>query len=210
MGLWKTIGKGLAVAAAPFTGGTSLSAIPFIDAIGSGAGKAAQSMASNRGARASTQVDLQDQLEQQLLAREANTRAAQSDAYRKAVMGDLASSWRPAARPTGTPTISFGGPSERGMTAGSELFEQAMSRMRQPDIAQQRGLPPLKDLSRDPEFQKTQKSGFLEKLLGVGSAVAPIISAGLKGRGQATTSLPTPIQGIPDQRILPGFQQTRT
>lgn len=176
-GFFKGLGKIGAVAAAPFTGGASMTALPFLDAIGKGAGAASQSAAQNRGTQAELHMDLQDQLENQLLSREFNTRAAQEAARKQSVMGDLAANWSPAARPTGIPTISFGGPSARGQSAGSELFEQAMSRLRQPDIAQQTGMPAFKDLSKDPKFQKTQKSGFLEKLGGVAGFAAPIIGA---------------------------------
>lgn len=184
MGFWSTIGKGLGIAAAPFTGGASLAAIPAIDAISKGMGNASQAQASNRGTKAELMLDQNSALERELLAREAEKRQAQGTAYQNAVRADYANNFKPAARPEGIPNISFGpGLSQAGKGASSELFNQAMTRLQAPDLSRgQTGMPAYKDLSTNKDFKKTLTPGIWERILGYGSALSPIVGGLYGGR----------------------------
>jgi len=179
-----TIGKIGAGIAAPFTGGASLMAIPAIDALSKGAGSASQSMASNRGTKAEMMMDQNRDLESQLLAREAEKREAQANAYKNAMRSDMAVNWKPTVRPEGIPNISYNaGPSAAGRDIASTMFNQSKSRLGAPDLQNQQGMQAYRNLANDKEFGKTQKSGFWEKLLGIASGVAPIAGAYLGGGG---------------------------
>lgn len=92
-GWLKPVAKIASVAAAPFTGGASLSALPAIDALGSigaATGAASQAQASNRGTQFGGQLDLmkllmdRDQQYQDMqIAREKEGRAGSGDAFRQ-------------------------------------------------------------------------------------------------------------------------------
>lgn len=175
-GWLKSIGKIGAGIAAPFTGGASLAAIPAIDAIGAGAGAASQASASNRGTKAELLLDQNRDLEQQLLAREADKRAAQRQAYAAAMMGERGQSWSPLSRPAGVPG-SYNGLTDASRGVSSELFNQAMARMKAPDMQAQSGVPAYRNLAQDPEFLKTMKPGFWEKFGGILGAGASAYGA---------------------------------
>lgn len=179
-GWLKPIAKIGAGIAAPFTGGASLAAIPAIDALGQGAGAASQAAASNRGTKASLLMDQNEDLERQLLAREADKRAAQRQAYAAAMMGERGQSWTPLARPAGVPG-SYNGLTDASKGVSSELFNQAMARMRAPDMKAQSGMPAYRNLVQDKEFKKTLKPGFWEKLGGITSAAAPFVGSAISG-----------------------------
>lgn|SRR5574341_1864314 len=113
MGFWGGLGKVLGVAgsaiAAPFTGGTSLAWLPgVLGAAGAGLGAISQGKAQNRDAQYAGQMDLEQLLMQrdrdywnQLLSREQEGRAGQSDAWRKLMSAQRVMS--PGARPQLSP-----------------------------------------------------------------------------------------------------------
>lgn len=191
MDFFKPIAKVAAGVAAPFTGGASLAAIPALDALGKASGAAANSMASNRGTKAELMLDQNSSLEKELLAREQEKRDARKSSYRDMMVGNRTMNYQPLQRPEGirgsyTSTSTTDG----ARTAGGALYNQALARMGAPDLstyAANGGMPAYNNLANNPEFQGAQKSGFLEKLLGIGSVAAPI--AGLFGKSDST---PTP------------------
>lgn len=194
--------------AAPFTGGASIpisqAAAGMMDQVGKGAGAAASSAAQGRGSKAEMMMDLQDKLENQLLAREMEKREAQSDAYRKTQQAARTMQWKPAMRPAGVPNISFtSGPGDMGRASAATLYGQAMNRLQAPDLQNMSGMPEYKPLM-DPakmrsDFQKSLSPGFWERLAGIGAFVAPIASEWVKGRQGSSVTIPTT-----DTMKLPG------
>lgn len=184
MSLWKTLGKIGSFAAAPFTGGASLSAIPVIDAIGGGASSAADSMASNRG----TQIDIEfeklrekRQQEQDffdaILRREQERRAAGNDAWKKLQQASYISNWAPRPGPNVSPyTKPLVAPANDivAMARTPEMWAELSKRAAYQDPYG--GEMP----TRAPDFtgvDKRRDPGFWEKLVGVAGAAAPIISS---------------------------------
>lgn len=124
MSIWsKILGLG-AVAATPFTGGTSLAALPAIlGGAGAMIGAAGQGAAQNRGAttaagidRDRNVVDANRDYETALanrakldLDQRATADKLQSEAWKKSLQSALALNWSPAARPKGVANISFVG-----------------------------------------------------------------------------------------------------
>jgi hypothetical protein len=177
MGFWSTLGKIGAGVAAPFTGGASLAAIPAIDAASKALGSGSQAAASNRGTKAELMMDQNRDLEAQLLAREREKRDAQQQAYRAAMTGAHATSWKPLARPAGIPG-SYRPMDALGLDAGRMLNQQGRMRLGADDLNSRdsmSGMPAYRDLTKDKQFQKTLNPGFWEKLAGVGSAVLPLV-----------------------------------
>lgn len=186
---WGSILKGLgkvgAGIAAPFTGGASLMAIPMIDAIGAGAGAASQASASNRGTKADLMLQQQGQLEQQLLAREAEKRDAQRSAYRAAMAGDYAANWKPLTRPAGVPSAGTQPMSQNAIDTGNMLYNQGRMRLGADDLNTRdsmSGMPAYRNLTNDKEFKKTLSPGFWEKLGGIVGAAGPALSRGFGGQ----------------------------
>lgn len=179
----KGAGKVGAVVAAPFTGGASLAAIPALNAfdkVGAAAGGAANAMAHNRGTKAGLMLDQNDALEQQLLAREREKRDARSSSYRDMMVGANTMNWQPNARPAGMAPSRRPPMSEQGQVAGGALYNQALARMGAPDLsthAGNSGMPAYRNLANDKDFKNTQKSGIMEKLLGIGSVAAPFVGS---------------------------------
>ena len=90
-----------------------------------GAGDAA---AANRG----TQIEAQLAHDQLKLTAEREGRARQSDAYRKAMLGQLASSYQPSTRPAGSEgRYSQGFITPEAREAGALLYSQGMDQLRQ-------------------------------------------------------------------------------
>lgn len=182
-GFLKGLGKIAAIGAAPFTGGASLTALPMIDGISNALGSGAQSAASNRGTKAELMLDQNSDLERQLIAREEEKRSAQGNAYRNAMLGSRAATWKPSARPSGVPGSYAQTNAQGANLAGNELFKQAMLRMQAKDMQDQSGMPAYRNLANDKDFKKTMNPGFLEKLAGFGSAVTPLVGAAFGGGG---------------------------
>lgn len=188
-GLAGGTGAGIAAGAgAAAKGGGLFSALksrlggPAIEAAATGLGRYSAGAAANRGTQAERLLDTQKTLEEQLIAREQEKRAAQSDAYSKAMRADLAKNWKPATRPGNIPTISFtSGPSAEARGVSDELFKQAAARMKAPDLQNQTGMPTYKDPTQDPELRRTQRPGIGERLSGYGAAALPLVGA-LLGR----------------------------
>lgn len=172
MGFLSTLGKIGAGIAAPFTGGASLAAIPAIDAIGAGMSGAAGSMAHNRGTQAQLELDSQRQIEEQLLRREMEKRTARNDAMRQSVFGSMLANYQPQARPAGMPQSPFnlGDIGSRALQFGSQ---DALGRLQGGDQ-----MPAL----QRPDVSKLAKPGFLERVLGIGGAVAGAYGAASRPR----------------------------
>jgi hypothetical protein len=175
MGFWGTLGKiGGAIggiAAAPFTGGGSLAALPAILGAGGAAlGAISQGKAQNRGAEFGGQLDLERLLMErdaqffnQNIAREQEGRAGASDAWRKLLSAQHTIS------PTPRPNVSPYSAAPRQAT-GAEM--QGADALTQEVLARLTGGNPIaaptqRPLSVDP---KLLKSGWLEKLAGYGGA----------------------------------------
>jgi hypothetical protein len=200
MGFWSGLGKIVSpiakiggYVAAPFTGGASIGVGNAIggalDAVGSGAGNASQAAASNRGTKAQLMMDQNRDLESQLLARAQEQRAARSQAYKAAMMGEYANSFKPSARPPGI-SGSYEGLTDASRGVGSELYKQAMMRLQSPDLASSganQGLPAYNNLMQNKEFLKTMKPGFWEKFGGIVGAAAPVAGAVLGSREPQST-----------------------
>ncbi len=196
-----TLLKAAPFVAAPFTGGASLALAPLtgaaggaLDALGAGAAGASQAAASNRGTKAELLLDQNRDLESQLIMREREKRDAQKQAYRAAMGGEYASSFKPSVRPAGIPG-SYEGPTQASRDIGATLYKQAMSRLQSPDLNNMRGMQPYNDLSKNKEFTKTMSPGFWEKLGNITSVAAPALGRlGVGGRPPMTNGvLPDPI-----------------
>lgn len=196
MGIWSKILKGVAIGAAPFTGGASLAAMPMIDAVSKGLGGASQAAASNRGTKAEMMMDQNSDLERELLAREMNSRQARNDAYQGAIRADMAQTWKPATRPGNIPTISYGGGlSPEGLDAVRTAANQYRGRLGAADLQSPSGMPSYRNLAQDKDYQKTQKSGIWEKIAGIASAALPVAGMAMGGMGGGGYNMPsTPLE----------------
>lgn len=107
----------------------------------SGAGDAA---AANRGTQIETQL-AHDQLK---LAAEREGRARQSDAYRKAMLGQLATSYQPSTRPAGSEgRFAQGFITPEAREAGQRLYSQGMEQMKRGDAP---SITPFDQLATQP------------------------------------------------------------
>lgn len=162
---WGLLGKIGAIAAAPFTGGATLSALPMIDAIGNVAGDAAKGSAGQRVAETPGMVGAQN----------ANVNTQQVN-DRRAMLASLLG---------GTQDASIGRP------AGSTIPEFALSGGMKPSnfsnrdaLMQQLGTP-IKPL-------EMPQAGMLEKVMGgigIGSDIYGAIAGNLP-RSQKALSGP--------------------
>jgi hypothetical protein len=187
MGFWSTLGKiGGAVGAgvaAPFTGGTSLSALP---AILGGVGAFSQGQAQNRGAEFSGQLDLEqllmqrdDQFLDQQLAREQEGRTGASDAWRKLLAAQRVTN--PGPRPSLSPySVAPRQATDMERQGADALSAEVMARLT--------GGNPIAPISQRPLSVDASrlKAGGLEKVLG---AASPFLS--FLGRGQQPQMLPS-------------------
>lgn len=181
MSWWKNLLSIGSAVAAPFTGGASLAIPAALEVGGAAAGAGSQAMASNRGAKidAASQEEILNQNRQrnffdQVLAREADNRAATSDALRKVQQGDyLAGGGRPYAAPVvggqTLPTYGFGpqNKSEAVRASGASLGNEAQNRLQNGNP-----VPPVPQLQQFRFDPKLLKSGFWEKLLGIAGPAA--------------------------------------
>lgn len=134
-GTWaKIIGKG---ALAFGTGGASLAmpGVGLASMVGDATSAASKSMASNRGAKTAAMLDQDRLLEEQLLAREAEKRHAQSSAYRSAMVGSHGVNYAPSMRPAGVPgSYQSTATTPEGRAAAGTLYSEGMRRLLQPDL----------------------------------------------------------------------------
>lgn len=151
------------------------------EAIGKGLADSANAAAKNRGTTAKLILDQNSDLEKQLLARDQNSRLATSSSYRNAMLGDRAATWQPIQAPTGIRMPAYQGPTANSQAAGSTLYNEAMNRLKAPDIANNTGLPAYRNLSTDPAFQATLQPSGLENTAGTASWLLPTITSALKG-----------------------------
>jgi hypothetical protein len=191
MGFFSVLGKIGAGIAAPFTGGASLAAIPMIDAIGSGLGAASQSMTDNRSNQGNIEVQkigLQQGQDRNffnaMLDKDAAQRANAGDAWKRLLRSSyvagggmkspgLAGAYsRPAPRPNASMVSAASDPA---------LRQALLSRVNYQHDPYGGELP-----TRGLDFaalDKTGKSGFWEKLLGIGGAAASGYSAAASKAG---------------------------
>lgn len=149
-----------------------------VEAATRGLAGGAQAQASNRGTAAELALDSNAALEDQLLAREREKRNAQNQAYTNMMLGDRATSWKPLARPTGI-SGSYEGMTPRAQASGDMLFQQALARMKAPDLANgQGGMQPYRPVNAVEQYGKP---GIGEKAMGYGAAALPLL--GLLNRG---------------------------
>lgn len=182
MGFWGGLGKVLGavapIAAAPFTGGASLAALPgILGAAGQGLGALSQGQAQNRGAQFEGQLALEKLLmerDQQgfsnAIAREQEGRAGSTDAFRKLLAAQRVSN--PGARPQLSPYSV----APRQAT-GAEL--QGADALTQEVLARLTGGNPIPQFSAHQNVvdPKLLKAGFWEKLAGYGGAGLTALSA---------------------------------
>jgi hypothetical protein len=187
MGWLSAIGKGLGaiggIAAAPFTGGASLAALPAILGAGGAAlGAISQGQASNRGQEFGGQLDLERllmdrdaQFQNQQIAREQEGRTSGKDAWRRLLSAQHTIS--PGARPSLSPYSV----APRQAT-GAEL--QGADAMTQEVLARLMGGNPIAEPTQRPLAvdPKLLKSGWLEKLAGYGGAGLSAYGALNKGK----------------------------
>jgi hypothetical protein len=188
MGFWGTLGKiGLGaagIAAAPFTGGSSL--LPTIlGAAGAGLGAAAQGSAQNRGAKLGAQMDL----ESLLMAREANTqnmqvareqegRASGNDAWKRLLLAQRTSN--PGPRPQLSPY------SVKPRQASAQELEGADAMTREV-MARLTGGNPIPQVTERPlEVDRgLMDAGTWERIAGIASPILGVASqfgGGLQSR----------------------------
>ena len=190
MGFWSTIGGALGSlipGVGPVVG-------PLIGGLGQAAGSAASSMAGNRGQQLAAS-QLADQI---ATARAAEDRTQRESAWKQLLQADYArgsGGYKP-------PTFTYG--SELGIAPHtlpmfgsartspySATVQRGAAGLENEVMARLMGgsqLPPLTDVS------KAAKPSIWERLLGIGSAVAPIYGAavGSQSRGLPGTSIGLP------------------
>jgi hypothetical protein len=223
MSFWKTLGKAIltggAAAAAPFTGGTSMAALPAIlggaGAVVGGMGSAAT---SNRGQQDVLNIsrdqiglraregDENAELQRALLElkQREDARAAEQDAYKNAMRSSLAMNMQDASfsRPAGIPTMSFSGgarPSAigpQGREAAAMLNNRAMQQVMS-------GPAPAMQMSERQPFQQSEpsKASFWEKLAGPVGMGLTLASMGLDAKNKGE---------VPMQMGGPQFPQFQT
>jgi hypothetical protein len=150
MSFWKALGKIGSVAAAPFTGGMSLSAIPVLDAIGGIAGGAAQGSANQRTSEVPGQV----------AAYNANLNAQGMQDRRAALSSLLDGGLQDASisRPAGSTIPTFG---VSGGLRPSAMNQQAL----------------LAQLGQKIQPLELPKAGMAEKVLGGVGLGSSVLSA---------------------------------
>ncbi len=186
MSWWKTLAQIGLVGAAPFTGGASLAAMPLVNAIGSGASAAADSMAKNRGTELSAGLDANKQFEDELLKREAFNQQSQNNNLRQSVFSSLLAGYQPPARPAGI-TSAFASPGQPGQDALNFTAKDALAKLQGgPALS----LPTNTDMA-DPRAMAAQlsKSSAWEKLLGILGAGASAYGA-TAGKGGGSNPMP--------------------
>lgn len=223
MGFWSGLGKVLSVAApvalAPFTAGTSLSALPAVlGGAGAAIGAMGQSSAQNRGeqdrqnlTRDQVRVQEQSNFDRAVMDRAAlelkqreEQRAAQQTAYMSALKSALAKnvqdvSFDRSGFRSNVPTVRFAGgarPSAigpEGREAASVMNNQALQQLMSPTP-----FAPVQAPSRV-SMSEPSKASFWEKLagpLGMGLTVA--------GVGLDAANRPQmPLAGVPTYAGLP-------
>lgn len=191
MGWLKMLAKGAAVAGAPFTGGATLAAIPAIDAIGAGMSAAADGMAKNRGAKTQLEMDKigatqtgQRDMVSALLARDQAQQGAVGDSMRR--LSSLSYLGDPAHQ-IQTPGLSTYSKALPGVPQGmSELAQNPTMLKSLMERATSQHDPLGGFMPTMPDFSgadKASKAGLLEKILGIGGAVAGAYG-GMSGGGK--------------------------
>lgn len=166
MSFWSALGKIAApigaLAAAPFTGGTSLAWLPAaIGAGGAALSSASGSMANNRGTSAELTLDANRQFEDELLKREMEKRANRNDALKQSVFASLLSQYHPAQRPMGISQSPFQGLGDIGGQATNFAAQDALTRLKAGDQ-----LPAL----QRPDLSKFMNPSAWERILGIAGA----------------------------------------
>lgn len=165
------MGAAGSIAATPFTGGASLGALPSILGAGGAAlGAFSQGQATNRGEKFGGQLELERLLQErdqqmfdQRVAREAEGREGQSDAWRKLLAGSHALS------PGDRPQLSPYSRAPRTLTPDEQTAAEAMVYEAQKRLQGGNPIPEVRDrqMSVDP---KLLNAGIWEKILGTGGA----------------------------------------
>lgn len=158
-----------AAAAAPFTGGASLAAMPVIDAIGGAASSGAQGMAANRGANA----DLEVQRQQTNINNESVRNKSAGDAWQQLLR--MAYIGAPASQRVQSPGISRYSRPIAGPTAMQQTLANSQM-IRKPLLDRASFNYNPVDWAR---LEKQQKQSGWEKVLGIIGAASPIVSAGI-------------------------------
>lgn len=189
MALWKTLGKIAGVAAAPFTAGASLSALPMIDAIGGAAGSASEAMTNNRSNAANAEIQKIGMRQGQdrdffgaMLDKDTAQRNNAGDAWKRMLQAShvagggmkspgLAGHYsRPAPAPNEDAVAMASDPTLRSALLSRANFEHDPYG----------GEAPTRDIDFS-ALDKTAKSGFWEKLLGIAGAGASAYGAATGG-----------------------------
>lgn len=182
---WGILGKLGAAAAAPFTGGLSLSAIPAIDAIGAGAGAAAQGMAANRGAKTSLEMDKvaagqqgQRDMLSALMQRDQAQQSAQPGALRQMMalnyLGDPSRQVQSPGLSTYSKPLAGTPDATRDLAHDPALLSALRERMTFQHDPLGGFMPSMPNFSG---ADKAAKTGILEKILGIGGAAASAYGA---------------------------------
>jgi hypothetical protein len=171
-GWLKPIAKIGAVAAAPFTGGASLSAMPLLDAAGNMLSEGAQASAANRGSQIDTLMD-QERLR---MGARTEDRANRGDLWRQMQQAAyVGSGGQGYAAPTivgrtglkSLPQFGFGprGSTDAEMRGAAGLSSEALGRLEG---------GPREEFTIDP---KLMKGSIWEKLAGFGGAALSAYAA---------------------------------
>lgn len=190
-GWLKPVAKLGSIAAAPFTGGASLAALPAIDAVGAAMGAGSQANANNRGQQFTGQLEMARILNErnrlnadadndffnQTVAREQENRAGRQDAWRKLLSAQRVTN--PGAQPNLSPyAIAPRQATHAETTAATALSEEVRNRLingnPMPEVTRRTVSDPMALI--DPKLLKAGKgesiSGWLSALLDGYSAAA--------------------------------------
>jgi hypothetical protein len=205
MSVWSTILKIAPYAAAPFTGGASLAAVPFTSAIGSTASGAAKGMASNRGtqidvglAEQKVRQDQQDAYQRAQLAKSQEDRTSLTDAMKKLAVSEYRANAQPYTPPVfhsnvaGVRDFTPATPANLGIPGPMSDFERAGPAGMQQEImkrlAGQSTMPVMPPNPYEAGNQytvdpKLRKGGIWEKIFNILGPAASIYGAARGSRG---------------------------
>lgn len=181
MGFWSTMGKIGAGIAAPFTGGASLGAIPFIDALGQTASGTAQGRAEGRKSEAEIQLErdrlLQQRFGNELSAAQLNLNAPQVRAA-QSVKGDVLANAQPFQWTGGTqmvgeiPVPQFSGGLNPGIFSDNT---RSLGRMLSAGAVGQQGVNDGRAIEAPPQVSELPQAGKADGFWSTIGQIAPLI-----------------------------------
>ena len=194
MSLWSAIGRIGAVAAAPFTGGASLAALPVIDGLGQLSAGTAAGRQQGRETQAAMQ-QRQDQLNQsryqnQLSAAELNLRAPMIRAG-QSVRGDILANAQPFQWTGQTQMVgNIPVPQSTGGLSPALFSDntRSLGRLLSAGAVGQQGVNDGRAIEAPPELTPLPQAGRTDSLLSTIGQIAPFLSL-IPGLGRQRTQV---------------------